>query len=158
MIPWLVGRSDVVCMRSHNSPTPQINIVAFVCDRSISWGARPFNPGQAWVTPRSRAELLDSFTGWGHDALKLLSCIESPSAWSIHAIDPPLGSYSRGQVAILGDAAHGMLPHLGAGAGQGIEDALVIVTLLKHPRMNKSNIEVCVSLCLFCFGFFFNFC
>ena len=106
------------------------------------------------MTPRSRAELLDSFTGWGHDALKLLSCIESPSAWSIHAIDPPLGSYSRGQVAILGDAAHGMLPHLGAGAGQGIEDALVIVTLLKHPRVSKSNIEVCPNLCLFCFGFF----
>ena len=106
------------------------------------------------MTPRSRAELLDSFTGWGYDALQLLSCIESPSAWSIHAIDPPLGSYSRGQVAVLGDAAHGMLPHLGAGAGQGIEDALVIVTLLKHPRVNKSNIEVCVSLCLFCFGIF----
>lgn len=86
--------------------------------------------------------MLDTFAGWGSDAIKLLRCIESPSTWSIHAINPPLEQYSRKQVALLGDAAHGMLPHLGAGAGQGIEDALVLVKLLTHPRTKKSNLEV----------------
>jgi hypothetical protein len=44
-----------------------------------------------------------------------------------------------------------MLPHLGAGAGMGIEDAYVLSQLLSHPQTNISNIEVrilcfCVAL------------
>jgi salicylate hydroxylase len=38
-----------------------------------------------------------------------------------------------------------MLPHLGAGAGQGIEDAYVLTELLSHPQSNRSNIEVHIS-------------
>lgn len=39
-----------------------------------------------------------------------------------------------------------MLPHLGAGAGQAIEDALMLARLLGHPQTNKSNIEVILFL------------
>lgn len=99
-------------------------------------------PGEPWVTPRTRAELLSTYDGWGRDAILLLECLETPSAWSIHAVDPPLETYVRGRVALLGDAAHGMLPHLGAGAGQGIEDALALVRLLTHQETNAKNIEV----------------
>lgn len=35
-----------------------------------------------------------------------------------------------------------MLPHHGAGAGQALEDALMLARLLGHPQANKSNIEV----------------
>lgn len=35
-----------------------------------------------------------------------------------------------------------MLPHLGAGAGQCIEDAYVIAQLLGHPGTTSSNLEV----------------
>ena len=38
--------------------------------------------------------------------------------------------------------AHGMLPHLGAGAGQGIEDAYALCRLLSHPTTTKSNLDV----------------
>lgn len=34
-----------------------------------------------------------------------------------------------------------MLPHLGAGAGQAIEDALLLTQLLTHPSTNMSNAE-----------------
>jgi 2-polyprenyl-6-methoxyphenol hydroxylase-like FAD-dependent oxidoreductase len=36
----------------------------------------------------------------------------------------------HGRVALLGDAAHAMAPHLGKGAGQAIEDALVLADCL----------------------------
>ena len=36
-----------------------------------------------------------------------------------------------------------MLPHLGAGAGQGIEDAYVLARLLSHPETDVHNLEVC---------------
>lgn len=35
-----------------------------------------------------------------------------------------------------------MLPHLGAGAGQAIEDTLLLSRLLTHPLTNLSNAEV----------------
>ena len=35
-----------------------------------------------------------------------------------------------------------MAPHLGAGAGQGIEDAYLLAQLLSDPRVTKANVAV----------------
>jgi len=35
-----------------------------------------------------------------------------------------------------------MLPHLGAGAGQAMEDGYVLSELLTHPSARKENLEV----------------
>lgn len=35
-----------------------------------------------------------------------------------------------------------MLPHLGAGAGQGLEDVLLLVRLLTRPETQSSNLAV----------------
>ena len=42
----------------------------------------------------------------------------------------PLAHWSKGRVTLLGDAAHAMTPNLGQGAGQAIEDALVLARCL----------------------------
>ncbi|MEU4565874.1 FAD-dependent oxidoreductase [Micromonospora sp. NPDC023956] len=44
----------------------------------------------------------------------------------LYHLDTPLPSFRRGAVAVLGDAAHAMTPHLGQGANQAIEDAVVL--------------------------------
>jgi salicylate hydroxylase len=41
-----------------------------------------------------------------------------------------------------------MLPHLGTGAGMGIEDAYVLSQLLSHPKTNISNVEVSIYFIL----------
>ena len=78
--------------------------------------------------------------------MNVLESLTHPSAWAVHVVDPPLESYVgkglRGRVALLGDAAHGMLPHLGAGAGQGMEDVYALVRLLWHPQVSRDNVEV----------------
>lgn len=43
---------------------------------------------------------------------------------------PPAPYYARGHVCMMGDAAHASTPFQSAGAGQAIEDALVLETLL----------------------------
>ncbi|PAV23279.1 FAD NAD-P-binding domain-containing [Pyrrhoderma noxium] len=122
-----------------------INVVAFTCDHTLPWGVQSLPPGTPWVTPRPQDELLKAFSGWGPDVMNVLESLTHPSAWAVHVVDPPLESYVgkglRGRVALLGDAAHGMLPHLGAGAGQGMEDVYALVRLLGHPQVSRDNVE-----------------
>ncbi|WP_309572005.1 FAD-dependent monooxygenase, partial [Deinococcus sp.] len=46
----------------------------------------------------------------------------------LHEVTLP--RWTRGRVALLGDAAHAMTPNLGQGAGMSIEDAVVLAELL----------------------------
>jgi salicylate hydroxylase len=43
---------------------------------------------------------------------------------------PPAPTYYKSRLCLLGDAAHASTPHQGAGAGQAIEDALILSSLL----------------------------
>lgn len=55
--------------------------------------------------------------------------MKEPVQWAIFE-NPPVSTYARGCVAIIGDAAHASTPHQGAGAGQAIEDVHVLTELL----------------------------
>ena len=50
------------------------------------------------------------------------------------------GADKVGPVAIIGDAAHAMLPYQGVGGGQGLEDAYVLWKLLSHPQVTRKNV------------------
>jgi 2-polyprenyl-6-methoxyphenol hydroxylase-like FAD-dependent oxidoreductase len=47
---------------------------------------------------------------------------------------PPLSSWGRGRVTLLGDAAHAMTPNMGQGACQALEDAVVLANCLCRIR------------------------
>ena len=49
--------------------------------------------------------------------------------------------YYKGRVAMLGDAAHATTPYQGAGAGQAIEDALVLTHLLGTQVTTSEHIS-----------------
>jgi len=99
-----------------------INIVAIMED---SWNA----PG--WSEPAARADLLRRFPP-RHWAPQALSLVSAPDAWLKWALYDrrPLLSWSQGPVALLGDAAHPMLPYLAQGAAMAIEDAAVVARCL----------------------------
>ncbi|KAF6754328.1 salicylate hydroxylase [Ephemerocybe angulata] len=86
-------------------------------------------------------EMFDAYEDWGHDIKTILSHIKDPSRWCMHAVDPPLEHYVKDKVVLVGDAAHAMVPHLGAGVGQGFEDSYVLYRLLTHPETNSTNLS-----------------
>ncbi|EIW63582.1 FAD/NAD-P-binding domain-containing protein [Trametes versicolor FP-101664 SS1] len=92
-----------------------------------------------WVVDCSREEVLECFAGWEPEVEEMLKRIEKPTKWAIHELKP-LPFYTKGRVALLGDAAHAMCPHQGAGAGQAIEDAFILAEILGHPRATLSTI------------------
>ncbi|KAI0029664.1 FAD/NAD(P)-binding domain-containing protein [Vararia minispora EC-137] len=100
--------------------------------------------GEPWVTDCSREELLDCYAGWEDEVVELLSYIERPTKWGLHSIKP-LPTYVHGRVVLVGDAAHAMLPHQGAGAGQAIEDAYVLACLLSDPFATPNNLHHALS-------------
>ncbi|MEV0824059.1 FAD-dependent monooxygenase [Nonomuraea rubra] len=78
-----------------------------------------------------KAEVARRLTGW-HDPIPSLIAATPDDAVihiDIHDLDP-LPAYVHGRVALLGDAAHAMSPDRGQGAGQSIEDAVVLAAAL----------------------------
>ena len=77
-------------------------------------------------------ELADDFRGWHQDVQAIIEKIDSPVRWPL-MVRPPMDSWSRGRVTLLGDACHPTLPFLGQGAVMAIEDAFIVATCIhKH--------------------------
>lgn len=93
---------------------------------------------KSWTAEGSVAPVGDdvpvaSFRGWHPAIIEMIRAAASPIRWSLFTVRPLLRWY-RGRVVILGDAAHGMLPHHGQGANTSIEDAFVLAALLAEAK------------------------
>jgi salicylate hydroxylase len=84
---------------------------------------------ESWSAPGDPEVLRREFAGWDPRIGSLLSQIQTTFRWALYDRDP-LPTWSRGRLTLLGDAAHPMLPHLGQGANQSIEDGMALATIL----------------------------
>lgn len=94
-----------------------INVVVITTD---NWNA----PG--WSAPASRIDLLPRLPAerWAPQARALVREPETWLKWALYD-HSPLSSFCYGAAALIGDAAHPMLPFLAQGAAMAIEDAVV---------------------------------
>jgi salicylate hydroxylase len=67
---------------------------------------------------------------WDDRVAQTIAALSETYVWGIYD-RPALPHWTSGHTILIGDAAHPMVPHLGQGAGQAIEDAYTLGVLLK---------------------------
>ncbi|POS74305.1 FAD binding domain-containing protein [Diaporthe helianthi] len=78
-----------------------------------------------WDTPAEKAEVLEALAGYDPGLLAVVSKCTEFKRWPL-LYRPPIPIWHKGKMAIVGDAAHPMLPHQGQGGAQGLEDGLAL--------------------------------
>jgi salicylate hydroxylase len=89
-------------------------------------------PVEGWAAPGNRDELL---AGYASAAPALRTLLSQPREWLRWSLfDHPAERLATGRVALLGDAAHPVLPFLAQGAALAVEDAATLAFLLGRHR------------------------
>lgn len=88
---------------------------------------------EGWNTFGDTAELTERFADACPQVKELLGKIETWKMWVLCDREP-VKNWTDRRVTLLGDAAHPMLQYLAQGAGQAIEDAVVMREALRHTR------------------------
>jgi salicylate hydroxylase len=132
---WLGRDAHIVHYPVKNGA--MINVVVITAD---PWNA----PG--WSEPAGRDELLPRLSV-ERVAPQVLGLLNQPERWLKWALFDrrALLNWSQGAVALLGDAAHPMLPYLAQGAAMGIEDAAVVAQCL--ARMPDDTAQALRTYC-----------
>ncbi|HEY4466040.1 MAG TPA: FAD-dependent monooxygenase [Streptosporangiaceae bacterium] len=88
---------------------------------------------ESWSAAGDAAALAAHFAGWDPLIGEIITAITGPGGsgfqWGMYD-RAPLRRWTDGRLTLLGDAAHPMLPHLGQGVNQALEDAVALATLL----------------------------
>jgi salicylate hydroxylase len=84
---------------------------------------------ESWSAPGDPAVLRRAFEGWDPRIGSVLQQVDKTFRWALYDREP-LPTWTKGRLTLLGDAAHPMLPHLGQGANQSIEDGIALATIL----------------------------
>lgn len=87
---------------------------------------------EGWNRPAGLEEVQREFAGWHEDVQSLLSATPAGALYKWGLFDrDPLEQWVYGRIALLGDAAHPMLPFMAQGSAMAIEDAAVLARCLE---------------------------
>ena len=101
------------------------NLVAVV--ERDTWTAE--SRSESWVERGTHEEALADFQGWHPTITRILSEATELYRWALFD-RAPLQTWIDGRVALLGDAAHPMLPFMAQGAAMAVEDGFVLANEL----------------------------
>lgn len=126
---WLAPDAHIVAYPVGGN---RINIVAITSGDDANTAPRAALPDAFDLTrlPSPLRAIIDQAAGW--------------TAWPLHAVDVPL--WNDGCVALLGDAAHAMMPFAAQGAAMAIEDATVLAATLAEETKVPAALQTYASL------------
>ena len=116
-----------------------LNVVAFIAQSGVGalgGSTVSASANEEWDQAASTTALQTALRGVCKPLDALIQAIGAWRAWPVCHRVPVQGPHeqARGRVALLGDAAHPMLPYLAQGAGMAIEDAQALGQRLQGNR------------------------
>lgn len=85
---------------------------------------------ESWSSTGDVNDLIAEYADWNVEVRDLIAKLDPLYKLALYDRNP-LPRWSKGRVTLLGDAAHAMLPSMGQGAAQAIEDAAVLAKCLE---------------------------
>ncbi len=82
-----------------------------------------------WIAGAQPGEATRCFASWHPAVTEMINAGWVDKRWGLFVVQQPK-RWHTGRVVLIGDAAHGMLPHQGQGANVTIEDVITLAELL----------------------------
>ena len=95
---------------------------------------------ESWTERGTREEALADFADWHPTITRLLGEADTLYRWALFD-RAPLPRWVDGRVALLGDAAHPMLPFMAQGAAMAVEDAWVVAREVTQKMSPARGLE-----------------
>jgi 2-polyprenyl-6-methoxyphenol hydroxylase-like FAD-dependent oxidoreductase len=108
-------------------------------DGRVYWfGVQNRPPGEAESARGRKADAMEAFASWPEVVSAVVQATREASILRNDLYDrPPAGTWSRGRVTLVGDAAHPMLPNAAQGACQALEDAVALGNALQSASIEE---------------------
>ncbi|KAK3401722.1 hypothetical protein B0T20DRAFT_504230 [Sordaria brevicollis] len=93
-----------------------------------------------WHAPVSKSEVLSKLSDFHPGLLKVINKATDLKRWPL-LYRPPIPTWHKDRLVLVGDAAHPMLPHHGQGGAQAIEDGLALGLCLSGNLSPSSSLS-----------------
>jgi salicylate hydroxylase len=128
----LSGAVDLDCMQMWLGPGRSFLIYPVSRGRMlnvVAFTASNLDAEESWTAPGDVEELAAEFAEWAQPVRHVVAAMTETFRWGLYD-RKPLSRWTTDRIALLGDAAHPMTPHLGQGANMSLEDAVALATVL----------------------------
>ncbi|MBP1944343.1 FAD-dependent monooxygenase [Cytobacillus luteolus] len=86
---------------------------------------------------------LQAFDGWYNPVEAVIKATDESAILHHDIFDrKPIAQWSKGKITLVGDAAHPMLPNLGQGGAQAMEDAVELANCLSTPHPVAESLRI----------------
>ncbi|KAJ7437252.1 FAD/NAD(P)-binding domain-containing protein [Mycena galericulata] len=133
-LDWVV-KDGISGGRAVNEPDSIRHIFLYPCGKALI-NVTMMHPDKrdqdefSWYTRVTRDEVLQEYKEFGPQIQAFLQLAVDPvNLWQLRVL-PVLPTWTKGRVALLGDAAHATFPTLGQGAAMAVEDAAALGCML----------------------------
>jgi salicylate hydroxylase len=143
---WMGSQAHVVSYPVRGGD--YLNVVCLTEGRLLDNDAHSLQALQTWNAQKSEAqtmaELQYALRGTCAPLMDLMSACSDWRLWPLCGRPAMRGMHEhiQGRVALVGDAAHPMLPYLAQGAGMAIEDAFELATQFSHATADDAPAQL----------------
>ena len=107
----------------------------------VGWTEHDTWNREDWTDRATVTRALAAFEGWHSQIGQIVAAADTCFIWALYDREP-LPTWTRQRLTLLGDAAHPMLPHLGQGANQAIEDGMALATILARSDQTTAPLAL----------------